>query len=88
MATLSEILRNLGLKHLKQAANLDLTIPSLTPWRIHSLKHTFTHYHLQWTVWAITVDSSFNLPAPWQYVAWHSVKTVGVPKAVLKVLAV
>jgi A/G-specific adenine glycosylase len=59
---------------------------ALQPWHIHTLKHTFTHYQLHWTVWALAVTPAFCLPAPWVFVQWAAVKSVGVPKAVLKVL--
>lgn len=58
----------------------------LSPWHRHTLKHTFTHYQLHWTVWACPVASPFKLPAPWQYHAWAAVDTAGVPRAVSKVL--
>jgi A/G-specific adenine glycosylase len=58
----------------------------IVPWYTHSIKHTFTHYHLQWEVWSVQVESSFKLPPPWRYTKWEQVQQVGVPKAVLKVL--
>ncbi len=67
------------------ASSLGASAP-LQPWHIHQLKHTFTHYHLQWTVWSVEVGDAFKLPAPWAFASWDAVQTVGVPKAVLKVL--
>jgi A/G-specific adenine glycosylase len=59
---------------------------SIQPWHTHQLKHTFTHYQLQWQVWACEVQSQFALLAPWVFVRWDDLHRVGVPKAVLKVL--
>ncbi len=63
--------------------------PQASPWsawHIHRLKHTFTHYHLDWQLWACSAPDTFALPAPWQFCAWDQLRSVGVPKAVLKVL--
>jgi A/G-specific adenine glycosylase len=59
---------------------------AVQPWHTHHLKHTFTHYHLDWQIWSVKVESSYQLPKPWIYATWAQVQTVGVPKAVLKVL--
>jgi A/G-specific adenine glycosylase len=61
-------------------------VQRLKPWHVHQLKHTFTHYQLHWHIWSVTVEDSFELPAPWVFAAWDAVARVGVPKAVLKVL--
>lgn len=68
-----------------QAATLGAT-NKLVPWHIHRLKHTFSHYHLDWQVWSAPVDAAFNLPHPWVYALWDDVEAAGVPAAVLKVL--
>lgn len=66
----------------------------LAPWSVHQLKHTFTHYQLNWTVWALSVDDTASLEtAPLvngdgaRFVEWKALSIVGVPKAVLKVMA-
>jgi A/G-specific adenine glycosylase len=62
------------------------TAAAVQPWHIHQLKHTFTHYHLHWQVWAVAVDAALTLPAPWVFAQWDQLPHIGVPKAVLKVL--
>lgn len=59
----------------------------LMPWHVHTLKHTFTHYQLLWTVWAVEIDEQFSVPLPWQFVSWGDLHAAGVPAAVMKVLA-
>lgn len=59
---------------------------ALLPWHTHALKHTFTHYQLDWTVWGVAVDERFELPAPWRFVPWAGLPEAGVPAAVRKVL--
>jgi A/G-specific adenine glycosylase len=58
----------------------------LQAWHIHHLKHAFTHYQLNWQLWGSLVDEGFSLPHPWVFAPWDSIQSVGVPKAVLKVL--
>lgn len=66
-------------------------MPPIKPWQLPHLKHTFTHYQLNWTIWGIDLNLEqsvhLKLPEPWQYVVWHEVNSKGVPAAVLKVLA-
>jgi adenine-specific DNA glycosylase len=65
--------------------------PLIKPWQLPHLKHTFTHYQLNWTIWGIDLNLEqsvhLKLPEPWQYVVWREVTSKGVPAAVLKVLA-
>ncbi len=64
--------------------------PPIKPWQLPYLKHSFTHYQLNWTIWSIALSSdesaALNLPEAWQYVALSEVASKGVPAAVLKVL--
>lgn len=59
---------------------------ALKPWYTHQIKHTFTHYHLNWNIWSVAVNRTFKLPQPWVYARWEDVEAAGVPTAVLKVL--
>jgi A/G-specific adenine glycosylase len=60
---------------------------TLLPWHRHTLKHSFTHYTLHWQLWSCEPPAEFWLPKPWVFCPWADVGTIGVPKAVLKVLA-
>ena len=61
-----------------------VALEAMSAWHIHTLKHTFTHYHLDWRLWAIEVKNP--LPAPWVFATWAELATIGVPKAVLKAM--
>ena len=73
-----------GVVKLAHSLGTLLDCTELAAWHIPKLKHTFTHYHLDWRLWSLPIADT--LPAPWVFVAWDQLAKVGVPKAVLKAM--